>query len=174
MLLEVYCGPTSTNITETTYDYTQSAEVGSLHGFYFTNFSSFSDCPVFTYQITTTTDRTVLHPDFELANNVSLTVQAGLMRARVKNTKVEATYTFKILAIAEGGYEHWTGVRTMKYVCDPTTYSIQMAPDFAKNLTYYKGTSGQYATLLFSAFSTRHLYCKVNRYEIDNNNDAAT
>lgn len=49
VLLEVYCGPLSTNITETTYDSTQSAEVGSLHGFYFTNYSSFSDCPVFTY-----------------------------------------------------------------------------------------------------------------------------
>lgn len=96
------------------------------------------------------------------------------MRARVKNTKVEATYTFKILAIAEGGYEHWTGVKTMKYVCDPSTYSIQMAPDFANNLTYYKGTSGQFKSLLFSAFTTRHQYCKVNTYEIDNNNDAAT
>jgi hypothetical protein len=84
--LTVYCGPLSTNITETTYDQNQIHEVGSIHGFYFTNFSSFSDCPVFTYQITDPALSTTLHPDFPLAANISVTNQSMLLLARVSDT----------------------------------------------------------------------------------------
>ena len=78
MWLSVECGPLSTNITEATYDAAQYQEVGSNHGFYFTNYSSYSDCPVFTYSVLTagsTIGSETLHTSFPLAANVSVTGQ---------------------------------------------------------------------------------------------------
>ena len=50
MSLEVFCGVGSTIITEsTTHPDIQYQDVGSNHGWYFTNYTSQTDCPVFTY-----------------------------------------------------------------------------------------------------------------------------
>ena len=68
--LDVYCGVNSTVIYENSeggHSANQIQEVGSNHGFYFTEFKlhalSFY-CPIETYVITTTSSRTTPHPDF--------------------------------------------------------------------------------------------------------------
>lgn len=77
MTLKVKCGPLSTYLTESVYDATQEHEVGSIHGFYFNNFTSFADCPVFTYTIVDAaaalpSSYSILTADFQNAANLSI------------------------------------------------------------------------------------------------------
>lgn len=177
MTLTVICGPLSTNITESTYDLNQEYEVGSTHGFYFHNFSSFSDCPALTYRILLNDGSSGpgnLHPDFPLASNISVTNQTFLMVARVQDSTVEATYTFRIEVEAEGGYIYQTNARTVEFKCYSNLYSIYAPFDLAQNVVYYKGVSGTWEKYLYSNFTTGHAYCHVKQYELDDNADGST
>lgn len=93
-----------------------------------------------------------------------------MLEAEVFDTKVEATYEFKIEAIAEGGAKLVTNKKTLTYKCLNNVF-IQQPFDFNPNYFSYKMSSGSTKVYGFSDFISQHYLCPIEKYELDNNND---
>lgn len=93
--------------------------------------------------------------------------------ARPIDPKIIKTYTFKILAIAEGGYKHLTTLKTLIMKCYADRITISPAADFLFEVVIYKTPPGVKTNYIFPEFTSSHPYCGIKKYDLDNNNDGS-
>lgn len=157
-------------------DDNQVYEVGTLHGFYFKEFTQNTDCPITEYRITIVTNQNTDHTSFKERENVYPTRQIKqgdplmLMEAEVFDTSIEATYSFRIEATALGGSKRWTNTKTLQYKCLDNVF-IQQPFDFNPNYFSYIQAPGSKKRYDFSRFTTYHYLCPIEKYVLDNNAD---
>ena len=103
------------------------------------------------------------HGNFPLSANVYPTSQQSLMIGKVSDPTLQSTYTFKILATAQGGHQFLSSIKTLTMKCY-TNYDILQPSDFQPDIFYFKGSVGSTMVYGFSDFISSHRICRVTSY----------